>query len=132
ALSLNCPQAFLASGSAARPASLTLSPAVLVPSTTVEPTPLAVSLIPSPVVFAPLSTWRAASFTLESSVADAGPTEKTAIHIAATAAVSNVFIASPLHGWSSGSILEVSAVTQHGSCQDGRGPLWGFRTRDSM
>ena len=41
-LSLNCPQAFLASGSAARPASLTLSPAVLAPSTTVEPTPLAV------------------------------------------------------------------------------------------
>ena len=61
-------QALLACGSASLAAPLIFSPATLVPSTTVLPMPLAVSLIPSPACLAPVSTCFLAASTLLVSV----------------------------------------------------------------
>src|SRR5512132_4561662 len=59
-------------------ASFTFFPLYFAPSVTVLPTPLPVSLTPSPILpsgifFAPLSTWRVPAFTFESSAASATP-----------------------------------------------------------
>src|SRR5262249_11968588 len=75
--SLRCCQALLAGGEAAWLPSLTFSPANFVPSTTVWPTPLAVSstpvpTLPSPIFLAPVSTSRPAALTFDSSAAMAG------------------------------------------------------------
>src|SRR2546427_7263454 len=93
--SRTCSQAVFAWGSAALPTSLSFSPAVFAPSTTVLPIPFAVSSIPLPIVFAPLSTCRVASFSLESSAPDADGSHESASDKRTTAIVARILIAHP-------------------------------------
>src|SRR5262245_28658940 len=86
-------QAFFASGLAALPASLILSPATSAPPTTVLPTPFAVSATPCPICLPPLSTCWVPSFTLESSAAEVGAAPSSPSINSMAVAVAMVFIA---------------------------------------
>src|SRR5438046_5390029 len=92
--SFRCPQALLAGGEAAWPDSLSFSPLNFAPSTTVWPTPLAVSStpspsLPSPIFLAPVSTWRVADLTFESSAAMVGAAIQPIDAASASAAAMN-------------------------------------------
>src|SRR5262245_8523025 len=86
-------QAFFASGLAASPASLILSPATSAPPTTVLPTPFAVSATPCPICLPPLSTCWVPSLILESSAAEVGAAPSSPSINSMTVAVAMVFIA---------------------------------------
>src|SRR6266404_8330946 len=112
--SLTWSHALVASGSAALPASFIRSPATLAPSTTVLPTPLAVSLMPSPVVLAPLSARRVASFSFDSSSPYAGTVLASAYTNAKTAAILSVFMACSFHSRIVGESVAFRDVRHHG------------------
>src|SRR3989454_285934 len=99
--SLMCSQVVLAFGSAALPASFSLSPVNLAPSTTVLPIPLAVSstpwpILPSPIFLAPVSTWLVPALTFESSAVQPGSAQSMAKP--RTNAMMNALIANLPHG----------------------------------